>query len=89
MYEYLIGTKGWTNGNLGKNKWTNFEKTDGVSYDFFSVLSIFFPAATGIMAGANISGDLKNPSKNIPKGTLSAIGFSTVVYKSKIMLNIL
>ena len=32
--------------------------------DFFSVFSIFFPAATGILAGANISGDLAVSEKS-------------------------
>ncbi len=48
--------------------------------NFFSVFSIFFPAATGIMAGANLSGDLKDPSSAVPKGTLMAIIITSVSY---------
>uniref|UniRef100_A0A9J8BNQ9 Solute carrier family 12 member 2 n=1 Tax=Cyprinus carpio carpio TaxID=630221 RepID=A0A9J8BNQ9_CYPCA len=47
---------------------------------FFSVFAIFFPAATGILAGANISGDLEDPQSAIPKGTLLAILITGVVY---------
>ncbi|XP_053720428.1 solute carrier family 12 member 1 isoform X1 [Synchiropus splendidus] len=51
---------------------------DGES--FFSVFSIFFPAATGILAGANISGDLRDAQAAIPKGTLLAILITGVTY---------
>ncbi|XP_068166257.1 solute carrier family 12 member 2-like [Antennarius striatus] len=47
---------------------------------FFSVFAIFFPAATGILAGANISGDLSDPQSAIPKGTLLAILITGVTY---------
>lgn len=47
---------------------------------FWTVFAVFFPAATGITAGANMSGELENPRKNIPLGTLGAIAISTVVY---------
>ncbi|XP_055017817.1 solute carrier family 12 member 2-like [Boleophthalmus pectinirostris] len=47
---------------------------------FFSVFAIFFPAATGILAGANISGDLADPQSAIPKGTLLAILITGVTY---------
>ncbi|EDW41250.1 GM24663 [Drosophila sechellia] len=52
----------------------------GIQHDFFSVFAIFFPAATGILAGANISGDLKDPQKSIPKGTILAIVITTGTY---------
>uniref|UniRef100_A0A7N6BQL1 Solute carrier family 12 member 1 n=1 Tax=Anabas testudineus TaxID=64144 RepID=A0A7N6BQL1_ANATE len=47
---------------------------------FFSVFAIFFPAATGILAGANISGDLRDPQGGLPKGTLLAILITGVTY---------
>ncbi|NWS27690.1 S12A1 protein, partial [Polioptila caerulea] len=47
---------------------------------FFSVFAIFFPAATGILAGANISGDLKDPQTAIPQGTMLAIVITTIAY---------
>uniref|UniRef100_A0A8C6MPP1 Solute carrier family 12 member 3 n=1 Tax=Mus spicilegus TaxID=10103 RepID=A0A8C6MPP1_MUSSI len=52
----------------------------GIDGSFFGMFSIFFPSATGILAGANISGDLKDPAVAIPKGTLMAIFWTTISY---------
>ncbi|XP_053143559.1 solute carrier family 12 member 8 isoform X2 [Hemicordylus capensis] len=47
---------------------------------FFTVFGVFFPAATGVMAGFNMSGDLRKPATSIPLGSLSAIGISWYLY---------
>ncbi|KAJ3641069.1 hypothetical protein Zmor_027592 [Zophobas morio] len=76
-------SKGFVGYNLTifrENFYSDYRKSQGVEHNFFTVFAVFFPAATGILAGANISGDLKDPQKSIPKGTLLAIAVTTLSY---------
>ncbi|MEY8021615.1 hypothetical protein AB8P51_12340 [Muriicola sp. SD30] len=47
---------------------------------FFYVFAIIFPAFTGMTAGVGLSGDLRNPKKSIPLGTLSATIAGMIIY---------
>lgn len=47
---------------------------------FFTVFAIIFPAFTGMTAGVGLSGDLRDPGKSIPLGTLAATIGGMVIY---------
>lgn len=47
---------------------------------FGAVFAVFFPAVTGIMAGVGMSGDLRNPRSDLPRGTMAAIFTGMAVY---------
>ena len=71
------------------NLWPRFTKGAAGSQlkgkeNFQSLFGILFPATSGIFAGASMSGDLKNPSKSIPKGTLWALGLTFFSYTAVI-----
>lgn len=63
------GFQGWISDNFKKNAFSDY--FDG--YSWFTVFGVFFPTITGIMAGINMSGDLRNPATDIPHGTLAAV----------------
>ncbi|KAJ9588117.1 hypothetical protein L9F63_018508, partial [Diploptera punctata] len=76
-------SKGFVGYNLEtfkSNLGAGYTYYEGVDHDFFSVFAVFFPAVTGIVAGANLSGDLKDPSSAIPIGTILAIIVTFVSY---------
>uniref|UniRef100_A0A5S6R3N1 Solute carrier family 12 member 2 n=1 Tax=Trichuris muris TaxID=70415 RepID=A0A5S6R3N1_TRIMR len=70
-------------------QWSTFSQNVLPSWSgetIFTVFGIYLPSVTGIMAGAGISGDLAEPNKSIPKGTLLGILTTTILYLSGIWL---
>jgi amino acid transporter len=77
---------GLNRATLADNLWPAYtDATSGYAGSLFA-FSLIFPACTGILAGASMSGDLKSPSKSIPLGTLGAIAFTYTMYVSMAFL---
>ena len=68
-------TGGWGN-TIAPNLTPQY--SEGVS--FWVVFAVFFPAVTGIEVGISLSGDLKEPSRSIPVGTIVSIVVTALVY---------
>src|SRR5690606_22448349 len=50
------------------------------SAPFWHVFAVFCPAVTGIMAGVRLSGDLRDATRSIPRGTFAAVGVGYLIY---------
>lgn len=49
-------------------------------FSFWMIFAMFFPAMTGLESSLSLSGDLKNPSRSLPLGVLSAVVSAYAVY---------
>lgn len=74
------GFNGFSMEVFKSNLKSDYRFSEGLSQTFLTVFAIYFPSVTGIQAGANICGDLKDPATAIPKGTLLALLISTISY---------
>ncbi|GAB5355398.1 hypothetical protein AAMO2058_000202100 [Amorphochlora amoebiformis] len=74
---------GWSSSKLRENWGRGYASHDDAcdgGCDFRKVFAIVFPAVTGVMEGANLSGDLKNPGRDIGRGTLIAVLMAFMTY---------
>lgn len=84
IFVFMAGAATHFRQNIFMQNWSS--NYTGPSMSFWKVFAIYFPAVTGIMAGVNMSGDLKNPGRSIPLGTAAAVMAGFLVYGMQILL---
>lgn len=67
--------------DMSKDIYKPYVFNDMTTY-FTLLVGIYFPSVTGIMAGSNRSGDLRDAQRSIPVGTIMAILTTSFIYIS-------
>jgi amino acid transporter len=81
LVSFFAGGIGRFDPQLAAANWT---APEGLAFGF--LFALFFPAVTGFTQGVSMSGDLKDPGKSLPLGTMLAVGVSLVVYVAAAVL---
>ncbi|XP_059419721.1 solute carrier family 12 member 7-like isoform X2 [Carassius carassius] len=87
QYQTVLEKEGKSSEQASDNKSVNQTYVFSDITTFFTLLvGIYFPSVTGIMAGSNRSGDLRDPQRSIPTGTIMAIATTSFIYISCVVL---
>ena len=76
---------GLTRATFGANWGADYGEYEGEKLSFGAVLAIFFPAVTDPLAGSNLSGDLADPQRSIPPGTIAAVLTTMMVFCGEVL----
>uniref|UniRef100_A0AAY4CHN1 Solute carrier family 12 member 5a n=1 Tax=Denticeps clupeoides TaxID=299321 RepID=A0AAY4CHN1_9TELE len=85
MFIEKIGVPSISDPEAPNSNTNSFVLADITSF-FTLLVGIYFPSVTGIMAGSNRSGDLRDAQKSIPIGTIMAITTTSFIYMSSVVL---
>ena len=81
LVAFFVGETEYSNTQTFDFFKTVYDEQSGLTeIGFFTVFAIIFPAFTGMTAGVGLSGDLENPRRSIPLGTLAGTLTGMVIY---------